>query len=70
MNIIESHRDPEIFAREREAIFFKSWHYVGHDGDLPEAGCYITCRIIDQDLIVVAGSNTVVGRIRAIADEL
>jgi choline monooxygenase len=51
------YRDPEIFAREREAIFFKSWHYAGHQGDLPEAGCYITCRIIDQDLIVVRGED-------------
>ena len=48
---------PEIFAREREAIFFKSWHYAGHKGDLPETGCYITCRIIDQDLIILRGED-------------
>jgi phenylpropionate dioxygenase-like ring-hydroxylating dioxygenase large terminal subunit len=45
--------DPEIFTQEREAIFQKSWHYVGHMSDLPESGSYLTCSVQDEDLIVL-----------------
>ena len=24
------YHDPAIFEREKEAIFFKTWHYMGH----------------------------------------
>lgn len=32
--------DPSVWARERAAIFGKSWHFVTHDSALPEAGSW------------------------------
>jgi phenylpropionate dioxygenase-like ring-hydroxylating dioxygenase large terminal subunit len=43
---------PEIFAREREAIFFRGWHPAGHITDLPEPGNYITASIHDQGVFI------------------
>ncbi|MEE9300496.1 MAG: aromatic ring-hydroxylating dioxygenase subunit alpha [Alphaproteobacteria bacterium] len=54
--------DPEIFEREKEAIFFKTWQFVGHVEDLPEPGCYITTRIFDQNVVIIRGKD---GRLRA-----
>ena len=48
---------PEIFAREREAIFFKSWHLAGHVSDLPESGSYITASINDQGVFICRGKD-------------
>ena len=45
--------DPAILEHEKEKIFYRSWRYVGHVSDLPEAGCYVTCRVVDQDIFVV-----------------
>ena len=52
---------PEVFAREREAIFFKSWHLAGHVSDLPEPGSYITAAIHDQGVFICRGKD---GRLR------
>ena len=30
--------DPEVLRREQALIFARSWHYVGHAGELPRAG--------------------------------
>ena len=47
------YRTPEIYEREREAIFFKTWQYAGFTGDLTEPGSFITCSVLDQGLFVV-----------------
>ena len=54
--------DPEIFEREKEAIFFKTWQFVGHVEDLPEPGCYITTKIFDQNVVIIRGKD---GHLRA-----
>jgi len=61
--ILPSHlyTSPEVFAREREAIFFKSWHLGGHVSDLPEPGSYITAAIHDQGVFICRGKD---GRLR------
>ena len=43
---------PEIYKQEAEAIFFRTWQFAGHVGDLPEIGSYITCQILDQNIII------------------
>jgi carnitine monooxygenase subunit len=48
---------PETYKREAEAIFFRSWQYAGHTGDLPEIGSYITCQILDQNIIIIRGKD-------------
>jgi carnitine monooxygenase subunit len=46
-----------LFARERQAIFFRSWHMAGHVSDLPEAGSYITAAIHDQGVLICRGKD-------------
>jgi carnitine monooxygenase subunit len=45
--------DPQIFEREREQIWFKTWQYVGNLEDLTEAGSYVTHWILDQAVFVI-----------------
>ena len=51
--------DPQIYAWEQAAIFARSWCYAGHLGALAEPGCYITCRIADENIIVIRGKDGV-----------
>ena len=51
--------DPAIFAREKEAIFFKAWSYACHTSQVAEAGAYVTVRIIDQNIVVMRGEDGV-----------
>jgi phenylpropionate dioxygenase-like ring-hydroxylating dioxygenase large terminal subunit len=44
--------DPEIFNEEIRRIFFKTWVYVGHESELPEAGSYKTTYIGSVPLIL------------------
>ena len=45
--------DVEVFDREREGLFERSWQYAGHMGDLPEPGSYFTLRTGNVPLVVV-----------------
>ncbi|MDY0881549.1 aromatic ring-hydroxylating dioxygenase subunit alpha [Dongia soli] len=49
--------DPEIFDEEKRNVFFKSWHCVCHESDVPEAGSFITENIFEQSVIVVRGRD-------------
>ena len=51
------YHDPEIFARERDAIWFKSWQFVGYLKDLQNPGDYITSDVLDQKIVVVRGRD-------------
>ena len=48
------------FERERERIFARSWNYLGHVSQLPNAGDYLTVAIAGIPLIVVRGQDLVV----------
>lgn len=45
--------DVSIFEAEKAAIFYRSWYYAGHVSQVAEAGKYLTCRIHEQNLIVI-----------------
>ena len=49
--------DPEVFEREKEAIFYRHWHYVGHLSQLERAGDYLTARIADESIFVMRGED-------------
>ena len=53
------YHDPEIYQREREreAIWFNSWQFVGYLKDLQSHGDYITGEILDQKIVVVRGKD-------------
>jgi choline monooxygenase len=52
-----AYTDPAVFEREKEAIFFRSWHYAGALENLARAGDYVTARILDQSVIVIRGKD-------------
>ena len=54
--------DPAIYEREKEAIFYRTWQYVGHKGFFENPGDYMTVRICDQNLFVMMGGD---GELRA-----
>ena len=36
--------DPDVLRREQERIFRSAWQYVGHSGELPEPGTFMSAR--------------------------
>lgn len=59
----EFYTDPEIFRRELDRIFFKSWLYVGHVSEIPEKGDYMLFRIADESVIIVNTGAEIAGLI-------
>ncbi|TDQ83355.1 choline monooxygenase [Dongia mobilis] len=54
--------DRQVFEDEKQAIFFKCWHVVGHVNEFREPGNFICQDIFEQSVLVVAGRD---GEIRA-----
>ncbi len=52
--------DESVFQQEKTAIFYKSWHLVGHLNELREPGSFLTHEIFEQSIIVVAGRDGVI----------
>ena len=50
---------PEIYEREKEAIFYRTWNQVGHAEQVAVPGSYLTCKVADQNLIVIRGRDKV-----------
>lgn len=53
---------PEIFELEKDAIFYKSWHYACHASQVREQSSYFTTKIHQQNLFITHGRD---GEIRA-----
>ncbi|HEX8233228.1 MAG TPA: aromatic ring-hydroxylating dioxygenase subunit alpha [Caulobacteraceae bacterium] len=39
------YRDPAAYAREREAVFARTWQFLGHESELAAAGDYLAAEI-------------------------
>jgi len=52
----------DIYDLEKEAIFYKTWHYAGHVSQLAKPREFFTTRIHQQNLFVARGED---GEIRA-----
>ena len=55
--------DQEIFDREMENIWEKTWVYCGHETQLKKSGDYVTLQIGRQPMIMVRGMD---GRVRVL----
>ncbi len=49
--------DPEIFEREKEAIFYRTWQYAAHASQLAEPGDYHCFSVAGQNLFLVRGRD-------------
>ncbi|MDA8011623.1 MAG: aromatic ring-hydroxylating dioxygenase subunit alpha [Gammaproteobacteria bacterium] len=53
--------DPQVFARARENIFFRTWQYACHAGEVANAGDFVAFTLFDQDLFVMRGDDGAIG---------
>jgi len=44
--------DPEIYERERDLLWKKSWLLLGHDSEIPNAGDHVS-RYMGEDMVIV-----------------
>jgi phenylpropionate dioxygenase-like ring-hydroxylating dioxygenase large terminal subunit len=56
------YRDPDLFRRELEAIWYKVWVYIGHSSEVSEPGDIVRRQIGLQPVIMVRGDD---GEVRA-----
>ncbi len=47
------YRDPDIFARELEAIWHKVWVYIGHASEVKRPGDYVRRQIGAQPVLMI-----------------
>ncbi|MGF9660892.1 Rieske 2Fe-2S domain-containing protein [Arthrobacter crystallopoietes] len=57
------YNDKEIFELEKERLFSRSWLFVAHESEVPEAGDYVVRRILEDSFII---SRDEKGEIRAL----
>lgn len=60
--------DPAIFQEEMEKIFYRTWVWVAHESEIPEAGSFKTTQVGQQPVIVTrdrrGNVNTLLNRCR------
>jgi phenylpropionate dioxygenase-like ring-hydroxylating dioxygenase large terminal subunit len=56
------YRDPDVFERELDRIWYKVWVYVGHESELPNPGDFVRRAIGRQPIVVARGAD---GTVRA-----
>ncbi len=49
--------DPAIYEREKSAILARTWHYIGHESQVRNAGDYLTLQIADESVFVIRGED-------------
>ena len=49
--------DRNIYEREKEAIFYRTWQFAGHTELVRKPGDYTTCQVLDQALFVIRDRN-------------
>lgn len=52
-----AYRDPEIFQRELEQIWYKVWVYIGHESEVPNRGDFVRRQIGLQPVLMVRGDD-------------
>lgn len=51
---------PDILAREKENIFFRTWQFACHASELVEPGNFVTITIFDQKIFLTKGNDDVI----------
>ncbi|MCW8873473.1 MAG: Rieske (2Fe-2S) protein, partial [Xanthomonadales bacterium] len=58
----EFYSDPDIYERDIERIFLKSWLYAGHQSEIPNPGDWFLYELSGESIIIARGLD---GEIRA-----
>jgi phenylpropionate dioxygenase-like ring-hydroxylating dioxygenase large terminal subunit len=58
----EFYTDPDIYERDIERIFLKSWLYAGHQSEIPKLGDWFLYELAGESVIIARGLD---GEIRA-----
>ena len=58
-----AYKNPEVFAREKAAIFDKCWLYLGHKSEVVNPGDFVRRTVAGRNLIFTRDRN---GEIRAL----
>lgn len=45
--------DPEVFAREKAEIFYRSWSYQCHVSDVKDSGDFYVGEVVDQSVFII-----------------
>ena len=48
---------PEVFALERERVFFRNWFYAGRVDSLTEPGDFLAADIVGESILVIRGKD-------------
>ena len=59
------YRDPAVYARDLERIFFTHWLWIGHASDVARPGDFVTFEVGEESVIVVRGRDD---RVHALAN--
>ena len=51
--------EPRFERLDRDAVFGRTWQAVGHVGELPASGCWVTSEVAGEPVIVVRGTDDV-----------
>jgi len=51
------YNDAEIFALERERLFGRTWMFVAHESEVPQAGDYVVRRVLEDSFIIARDQN-------------
>ncbi len=52
------YQDPDIYARDIEEIYMKSWLYAGHESEIPRVGDYFLFNFDKESIIVIRNDAT------------
>ena len=51
------YRDPDIYRRDIEQIFLKSWLYAGHQSEIPKVGDWFLVEFDEESVIIVRSAE-------------
>ena len=52
-----SYTDPAVFELDKRKVFYRTWQCVGHVSEVAEPGAFVTYKIVDENILVVRGSD-------------
>ena len=51
------YHDIDVYKKEKEAVFYRSWWFVGHVSQVGQSGEYMTAKVDDQNVFVIRAKN-------------